>query len=171
MYFYIKTSACYFARMNDLFYLVLGVISASQIIGADTMPVESIDQHVLIKEYNHVFKVKGNPIVISRAGAVVAAEDRLRVLLSVPPDRQLDLWTVRNMSQQGLVQLLFYSVAGVYATDPHAQCPFLIDVDTGALEPVNDNTQTESVLIGMCVTLLCVLAVIKLKTKEFTFCS
>lgn len=154
--------------MNVSLFLFSSIILASVLKTVDALSAEPIDQHVLIQEYNHVFKVKGNPVVISRGAAVVAAEDRLRVLLRIPPDTQLDLSTVRNMSQQRLVQLLFYSVAGVYATHPHAQCPFLIDVDTGALEPVNDNTQNESVLIGMCVTLLCVLAVIKLKTKEFT---
>lgn len=133
---------------------------------AATSQVEWIDPPVLIQEYNHVFKVKGNPTVISRGAAVVAAEDRLRVLLHLPADTPPDLLAVRNMSQPQLVQLLFYAVAGVYATHPHAQCPFLMDVDTGALEPVNDNAENESVLIGMCVTLLCILAVLKLKTKD-----
>ena len=44
---------------------------------AATSQVEWIDPPVLIQEYNHVFKVKGNPTVISRGAAVVAADVRL----------------------------------------------------------------------------------------------
>lgn len=151
--------------MNRSFCLVLFAAISLCIVETEAQEGEVIDPHVLIQEYNHVFKVKGNPIVISRAAAVVAAEDRLRVLLHIPPDASIDLSAVRNLSQPELVRIMFHAVAGVYAKH---QCPFLIDVDTGALEPVDDNKQNESVLIGMCVTLLCVIAVMKLKTKELT---
>ena len=149
----------------SLSLLCILVISVSST--PDT-PSEPINPIVLIKEYSHVFKVKGNPIVVSRAGVVVAAEDRLRTLLHLPPDHPPDLFTVRNMTQTELVRLLFYAVAGAYATDPRAQCPFLMDADTGALEPATENSENEGVLVGMCITLLCILGIILLSPKEHT---
>ena len=124
---------------------------------------ELVDSLILVKEYNEVFKTKGHPIVVNHAQVVVAAEDRLRTLLQMDTTGPLDLSHVRNMSQSGLVQILFYAVAGSYVTVPHSHCPVLMDADTGGLEPVMLHGDNEGVLVGMCVTLLCILGVMVLK--------
>ena len=141
------------------FTLYLSILSSL----AAPCQAELVDSLIMVKEYNEVFKMKGHPIVVNQAQVVVAAEDRLRTLLHMDSSAPIDLSHVRNMSQSGLVQILFYAVAGSYVTVPHSHCPVLMDADTGGLEAVLEHTDNEGVLVGMCVTLLCILGVMVLK--------
>ena len=132
-----------------------------------TLGVELIDPAILIEQFVQVFKVKGNPVIVNKGAPVAFAEDRLRVLLHGGTVGAVNLQVVRDMPQPELVRLLFRAVAGVYATDPHARCSLVTDPATGALESIlDDASENQGALIGMCVTLLCVLGVVLLRRKD-----
>jgi hypothetical protein len=123
---------------------------------------EPIDPTALIRAYTAVFHVKGNPVVLNRVAPVRYAEDRLRTVLHADPTDPISLTGVRNMSQVDLLTLLFKAVAGEYVTHKAGiapnPCYIVADPDTGILESVTHAEETQPVLVGMCVVLLCILA-------------
>jgi len=111
----------------------------------------------LVKMYGEVFQIKGHPTLANEAHVVVAATDRLRTLLRLRYDMPLDLHVVRNMTQAELLKVLFYAAAGSYSTTADSPCQIVVDAETGALEITNEETANEGVLVGLSVTLLCIL--------------
>lgn len=129
-------------------------------VRASELPVSAL----LVQKYSEVFHIKGHPILANEAHVVVAATDRLRTLLRLSHNMPLDLQVVRNMSQGELLKLLFYSAAGSYSTTSGAPCQILVDAETGALESMNTESTNEGVLVGLCVTLLCILTAFVLQS-------
>ena len=122
---------------------------------------ERLDPDALLAAYNAVFSVTGASSLDAHTPPLAYAEDRLRVLLRVPPGEPTDLSSVRNMSQSELLVLLLQSVAGSYvsgrgALNPGA-CHFVSDAATGVLEVVRQDPDSVPVLTCIAVLLLCVL--------------
>ena len=131
---------------------------------------EPIDPDALVRAYSAVFHVKGNPAVLNRVAPVRYAEDRLRTVLHADPAHPISLTGVRNMTQVDLLTLLFQAVAGEYVTHKagitHSRCYIVADPDTGILESVTHAEETQPVLVGMCVVLLCILATKVIRAQE-----
>ena len=117
----------------------------------------------LIAAYQSVFTVHGGATVASVGPPVQYVEDRLRVLLGVPPTGPFDLAYVRGMDRQTLLTLLFKSVAGDYTAGPNALrpdvCRLVSDPATGVIEVTRNGEDDEPVLIVISVVLLCVLVI------------
>lgn len=141
---------------NMLIFILLCSVSSEE------LPVSA----TLVQKYSEVFSIKGQPTLANEAHVVVAATDRLRMLLRLSHDMPLDLQVVRNLTQGELLKLLFYAAAGSYSTTSGAPCQILVDVETGALEYTNTESANEGVLIGLCVTLLCILTALVLQTAH-----
>lgn len=118
----------------------------------------------LVSAYNAVFSVRGASTLAGVGPHVHYAEDRLRVLLAVPPDAPLNLSSVRAQAPGALLRLLFKAVAGDYISGPGAlggdACRLLADQRTGALGLVRGEESNEAVLTVVSLVLLCVIGVL-----------
>jgi hypothetical protein len=127
-------------------------------------------QAQLIAAFNAVFKVPTFAMIadnITNSPSITYVQDRLKLLLQVPPHTELSRDSVcANLDDDALLRVLFRAVAGDYITgastlDPGStpsRVSIVSDAVTGYLtlqEP--SKRDTENILTAMCVILLGVL--------------
>lgn len=131
---------------------------------------DMLSTSAILEAYRHIYVVKGNPVLLDGGMPVSYITDRIRILLNVKPNTQVNLTNVRTMSQVELSKILLYAVAGTYVTgkgtmSPDA-CHITADPTTGVLQVSRDKPDSDVVLTAVCLILVTALAAVIYKDDK-----